>query len=91
MGAASGGRGTARSGTGRGARGRAGRERGTGRARLRRNGVWRGRAGPGQAEAAIAAAGDAAALIVKNARPNGSGNEQSAAVSRGDYSGTWGR
>lgn len=30
-------------------------------------------------------------LAVKNARPNGSGNEQSAAVSGGDYSGTWGR
>lgn len=30
-------------------------------------------------------------FTVKNARPKGSGNEQSAAVSRGDYSGTWGR
>lgn len=33
----------------------------------------------------------ASLFTVKNARPNGSGNEQSAAVSRGDYSGTWGR
>ena len=30
-------------------------------------------------------------FTVKNARPRGSGNEQPAAVSRGDHSGSWGR